>query len=95
MLEHIFIELGYPTIGPDRSLEVQAEHFAMACRMNAVEKELPAFFAMAQNVEKPLMRYLAYTLVVIFGAAYIFSCVLAPRMEEILSEARRQRYVRT
>lgn len=95
MLEHAFTEFGYPTVSAEQSLEVQAEHFAIACRIKAVEQELPAFIALDQNVEKPWTRYLAYTLVVLFGAALIYSCVLVPQMEEILAEANRLRYVRT
>jgi len=89
MLEHVFGELGYPTIGPKHSLEVQAESFAVACRMKAAEREFPAFIEMAKNVEKTWARYLAYAALVILGAAYVLSCVLTPKMEEILSEARR------
>ncbi len=66
MLEHDFVELGFPTINPEQELEVQAETFAMACRMKAFERELPAFFKMAQNVEKPWARYLAFTVVIVF-----------------------------
>jgi hypothetical protein len=95
MLEHIFIELGHPTIGPEDFLEVQAEHFAVLCRMDAAVKELPCFLEMAGNVEKKWTRYLAYALVVIFGLAHVFSCIMTPQMEEVLSEARRQRYVHT
>jgi hypothetical protein len=95
MLEHSFVELGYPTIGAEQSLEVQAETFAMACRMRAVEQELPAFFKLAQNVEKPWARYLAYTLFAFVGAALFYSCILVPQIEEILAEAKRLRYVRT
>ena len=95
MLEHVFAGLGHPTINPEHSLEVQAEIFAVACRMKAAEREFPAFIEMAQNVETTWVRYLAYALVAVFGLAHVLSCVLTPHMEEILSEARRQRYVRT
>jgi hypothetical protein len=84
-------ELGHPTIGPERSLEVEAEHFGVICRLKATEREFPAFIEMAQNVEKTWVRYLAYRVLAIFGAAYVLSCVLTPQMEEILSDARRQR----
>jgi hypothetical protein len=89
MLEHVFTELGYPIIGPEHSLEMQAELFAVACRMKAAEREFPAFIEMAHNVEKTWVRYLAYTLVAVFGVVYFLSCFLTPQMEEILSEARR------
>jgi hypothetical protein len=95
VLEHSFVELRYPTIGPEQGLEVQAETFAMACRMKAVEREIPVFIEMASNVEKTWARYFAYVLVVVFGVAYALSCVVTPQMEEILSEAKRLRYVRT
>ena len=91
MLEHGFTELGYPTIGAKDSLEVQAEQFAMLCRMEAAMKELPYFLEMAGTVEKKWARYLTYALVILFGLAHVFGCIMTPQMEETLSEARRQR----
>jgi len=88
-------ERGYPTIAPEGSLEEQAEDFATACRIKAAERELPVFIEIAMNVENKWTRYLAYVFLAIFATAYFFSCVLTPQMEEILAEARRQRYVRT
>jgi len=41
---------------------------------------------------KPLLGGLA---VVVFFVAYMFSCAFLPQFEEMISEARRQRYVRT
>jgi len=78
MLEHVFTELGYPTIGQEYSLEVEAEHFAVVCRIKAVEEELPAFIKMAQNVEQTWVRYLAYTVLAIFGTAYVFPAFYTP-----------------
>jgi hypothetical protein len=94
MLEHVFAELGYSTIGPEDFLEVQAEHFAVLCRMAAATRELPAFLEMTGNIEKKWTRYLSYGLLLVFGVAYLFSCIFTLQMEEALSEARRQRYVR-
>lgn len=95
MLEHVFAELGYSTIGPTESLEIQAEHFAVLCRMEAATRELPAFLEMTGNIEKKWPRYLSYGLLFVFGVAYLFSCIFTPQMEEVVSEARRERYVRT
>jgi hypothetical protein len=95
MLEHVFAELGHSTIGPDNFLEVQAEHFAVLCRMEAATRELPAFLEMTANIERKWTRYLSYGLLLVFGVAYVFSCIFTPQMEEVVSEARRQRYVRT
>jgi len=89
MLEHAFTELGHPIIRPEDSLEVQAELFAIACRMRAAERELPAFLEMAMNVEKKWARYLAYAFWAIFALGYFFSCVSTPQMEEVFSEAGR------
>jgi hypothetical protein len=95
MLEHVFTELRYPTISSEGSSEARAEHFAVACRLKAAERELPAFFEMATNVEKKWARYLAYTFLAIFAVAYFFDCIFLPQREEIATEAERQRYVRT
>ena len=95
MLEHVFTELGYPTISPDDSPEARAEHFAVACRLKAAERELPAFIEMATNVEKTWARYLAYAFLGILAVAYVLDCIFLPQMEEIAAEAERQRYVRT
>jgi len=95
MLEHDFRELGRPIIGPKGSLEVQAEQFAILCRMETASREIPGFLEMAQNVQNKWMRYLSFGLVIVFGTAYLFHCILTPQMEEVLSEARRQRYVST
>jgi hypothetical protein len=94
ILEHVLAELGHPTIGPEDFLEVQAEHFAILCRMEGAERELPAVFDMVQNVEKKWARYLASAVVILFSVAYMFSCVYTPQMEEMLSDARRQRAIR-
>ena len=95
LLEHVFSELGHPTVNAIDDSEMRAEEFAIACRIKAGEKEFPAFMEMAVNIEKTWARYLAYAGVFIFMMAYMLSCVMMPQMEEMLSEANRQRYVRT
>jgi Zn-dependent peptidase ImmA (M78 family) len=95
MLEHVFVELGYPTISARDSLEEQAELFAGLCRMDAGAKELPAVLEMVQQVEKKWARYLGYVFVAAFALAYMFTCVYMRQLEEIGSEVHRQRYVRT
>jgi hypothetical protein len=62
--------------------------------MAAATRELPAFLEMTGNIEKKWTRYLSYGLLLVFGVAYLFSCIFTLQMEEALSEARRQRYVR-
>jgi hypothetical protein len=52
MLEHVFVELGKPTIRPKDSQEERSESFAMLCRMQAVVKDAPIVFEMIENVEK-------------------------------------------
>lgn len=94
MLEHGFAELGHATLGPEDFLEVQAEHFAMAARMSAAVRELPVFFEIAKSIERKWARYFGYAVLVVFGAAYLLSCVFLPQMEEIASETKRERYVR-
>jgi len=95
LLEHEFVELGHATIGAKDSLEVEAEIFAMACRIEAGEKDLPVFLEMASKVEKKWVRYLGYAFVGVFGLAYLFGCIYMRQLEEIGSEIHRQRYVRT
>jgi hypothetical protein len=95
MLEHDLRELGHPIIRQSDSLEVHAEHFAILCRMEAASREIPGFLQMAENVENKWMRYLSYALVIVFSTAYLLHCIFTPQMEEVLSEARRPRYVRT
>jgi hypothetical protein len=95
MLEHVFAGLGYATVGPEDFLEVQAEHFATVARMEAAARELPVFFEMATSIEQKWARYFGYALLAVISAVYLMSCVLLPQMEEIASEAKRQRYVRT
>ncbi len=95
MLEHGFAELGHVTLGSGDFLEVRAEHFAMAARMSAAVRELPVFFEIAKSIESKWARYFGYAALVVFGAAHLLSCVFLPQMEEIASEAKRQRYVRT
>ena len=95
MLEGTFTALGYPTIRPEQFLEVQAEHFAMACRMHAVQKELPSVFERIALIEKTWVRYLAYSAVGFAGLAYLLSCVLIRQIEQVDAEVKRQRYVRT
>jgi hypothetical protein len=63
VLEHVFVELGCATVKPEGSLEVYAEHFAMAARMDAGMKDLPVLFEMAGVVEKKWARYLSYVIV--------------------------------
>jgi len=86
MLEQLFRELAHPTLGPNDSLEVRAEHFAAVCRMKIMARELPAFLERAQNNERKGARYLGYAFVGIFTLAYCFSCIYMRQLEEIGSE---------
>jgi hypothetical protein len=95
LLENRFIELGYSTLGAEDSLEVQAEGFAMSARMIVVTREIPAFVGFVQNAEAKWSRYLGYSVLVVVGVFYLLSCVALPRLEEIESDAKRQRYIRT
>jgi len=95
MLEDVFVELGHATITPDESLEVTAEEFAMAARMATATRELPAYFKMVSNIEKNWHRYIGFAFLVVFFVSYLLSCAFLPQFEDMMSEARRQRYVRT
>jgi hypothetical protein len=95
VLENAFVELGYCTLGAEDSLETLAEGFAMSARMMVVTREIPAFVEFVQNAEAKWARYVGYSALVVVGVIYLLSCVALPRLEEIESEAKRQRYVRT
>ena len=95
MLEHVFVQLGYATLTPKDSLEEAAEEFAIVARMETGTREFPAYIKMVSNIETPWQRYFGYAGLVVFFVAYMFSCAFLPQFEEMISEARRQRYVRT
>ena len=95
MLEHIFVELGYATLTAKDSLEETAEEFAMVARMEAGTRDFPVFLKVVSNIETPWHRYLGYAVLFVFFIAYTFTCASLPQYEEMISEARRQRYVRT
>lgn len=89
MLEHGFVELGHATLAPQDSLEVRAEIFAIACRIKAMEREVPAYFEMAQKIEKQWVRCLAFVGIGVFAFAYFLSCIYAHQMEELTAEVNR------
>jgi len=95
LLEHTFAELGYAILGPESCSEEQAEEFATFVRMETGTREFPIFLEMVCNVEIKWQRYLGYAALGVFFFAYFFSCAFLPQFEEMISEARRQRYVRT
>jgi hypothetical protein len=95
MLEHGFVELGYDTLTSKRSLEARAEEFAMAARMATATRELPGYIEMVSRIERNWPRYCGYAFLIVFAVAYMFGCALLPQFEDMISEARRQRYVRT
>jgi hypothetical protein len=94
LLERVFVELGHATLTSKSSLEVRAEEFAMAARMETATRELPGYIEIVGNIEKNWHRYFGYAFLIVASVAYMFSCALLPQFEDMLSEARRQRYVR-
>jgi hypothetical protein len=94
MLECVFAELGYATLNARDSLEETAEEFAMIARMETGTKELPVYIEILSDIETPWHRYLGYALLFVGFVAYMFTCVTLPQYEEMIAEARRQRYVR-
>jgi hypothetical protein len=95
MRECGFADLGHATLTEKDSLELKAEEFAMFARMETAKREFPAYLDVVRKIETNWHRYLAYALLAVFSVAYLFSCPFLPHFEEMLSEARRQRYVRT
>jgi hypothetical protein len=94
MLEHMFVQLGHPTLTQKESLEVKAEEFAMTARMETLTRELPSYIELISSIEKNWHRYFGYGFLIVFSVAYMFGCVLLPQFEDMMAEARRQRYVR-
>jgi hypothetical protein len=95
MLECGFADLGHATLTAKDSLELKAEEFAIYSRMETGTREFPVYFEIVRKIETNWHRYFAYALLAVFSVAYLFSCPFLPHFEEMLSEARRQRYVRT
>jgi len=95
MLEHVLVELGCATLTPEDSLEKTAEEFAILATMATGVREMPAYLEMVGNIKTDWQRYFGYAFVLVFFAAHMFSCAFLPQFEEMISEARRQRYVRT
>jgi len=95
MLECGFVELGHSTLATKGSLEAKAEEFAMVTRMETATRELPGYIEMVGNIERNWPRYFGYALLVVFFISYTFSCALLPQFEDVIGDARRQRYVRT
>ena len=94
MLERVFAELGYATLAARDSLEETAEAFAMMARIETGAKELPVYIEIVSDIETPWYRYFGYVLLFVGFVAYMFTCVTLPQYEEMIAEARRQRYVR-
>ena len=95
MLERVFVELGHATLTPKESLEAKAEEFAMFARMDTATRELPRYLEMVGDIKTNWKRYVGYASLGVLVFAYLFSCIFLPRFEDMISEARRQRYVRT
>jgi hypothetical protein len=95
MLEHVFVALGFATLTSGDSMEETAEEFAMVARMETGTREFPAYLKIVGNIETNWHRYFGYAFLVVFFVAYMFSCAFLPQYEEMIAEARRQRYVRT
>jgi hypothetical protein len=96
MIEHALVDLGHATLTHQGdSLEETAEEFAILVRMETCTREMPAYLEMAGSIETKWHRYFGYAFVVVFFVSLMFSCAFLPQFEEMISEARRQRYVRT
>jgi len=66
----------------------------MSARMQVVIKEILAFVEIVKNANAKWARYLGLGVIGITGIIYLLNCVFLPRLEEIESEVKRQRYVR-
>jgi hypothetical protein len=63
--------------------------------METGTREMPAYVDMVQNIENIWHRYFGYAFLGVFFVAYVFNCAFMPQFEEMVTEVRRQRYVRT
>ena len=95
MLECVFVEVGCATLTPEDSWEETSEKFAMLARIETGVREMPGYLEMVGHIETNWPRYFGYAFVVVLFLAHMFSCVFLPQFEEMMSEARRQRYIRT
>jgi hypothetical protein len=95
MLERGFVDLGRATLTAKDLLELKADEFAIHARMETGTREFLAYLEMVGKIEINWHRYFAYALLAVFSVAYLFSCPFLPQIEEMISEARHQRYVRT
>lgn len=95
LLERVFVQMGHATLTSTASLEAKAEEFAMVARMATGTRELPGYIDMVGKIEINWHRYFGYAFLIVFSVAYMFSCAFLPQFEDMISEARRQRYVRT
>jgi len=78
---------------PEDSLEETAEEFAILATMQTGVREMPAYLEMLGSIKTDWQRYFGYAFALVFFIAHMFSCAFLPRFEEMISEARRQRYV--
>ena len=90
MLEGVFVELGHATLTPGDSLEVKAESFAMVARMATGIRGLPAHFEMVANVQATWPRYFGYAFLAVCSVTFLFSCLLLPKFEEIMTAETRR-----
>jgi hypothetical protein len=95
MLECEFVELGRGILTSPESLETKAEEFAIFARIETATREFPGYLEIVGNIEKNWPRYFSYAFLFVFFVAYMSSCAFLPQFEDMISEARRQRYVRT
>jgi len=67
----------------------------MIARMATATQELPRYFEIVANIETNWKRYVVYASLAALVFAYLLSCIFLPQFEDMISEARRQRYVPT
>jgi hypothetical protein len=82
ILELTFITLGYPTVGDEQKLERNAEDFARFTRMAAINKSLPIFFDLTEQIERKWVQVATLLLIGCGVLIYFYSCAMLPRFED-------------
>ena len=94
-MSHPYRDIPPPRVQHGAGLTLAPVSRQLSVERETVVREMPAYLEIVGHIKTDWPRYFGYAFVVIFFAAHMFSCVFLPQFEEMISEAPRQRYVRT
>lgn len=97
ILEHIFQDMGYPTVRERKALEVRAETFASCIEMDTFTETWKNIFQAAEKIESKWKRWGAFFLWFLFGFVGLFSIGMLPAFEDQIldGDSRGPRNIRT